>query len=392
MCPDASSPSNKKQYRTTLSPVGSLDVLETRWRELESDSDCEFFLSWSWIGPWLELIGERSDLQLFQCYQGNLLVALALVGIAPEKKRRLYTSRIVTINQLLDGFDMCQEYNGLLARKGHEADGMQTFIDCLRGLHSDWDEIRLTNASASTVETIARMTPWLREVDQEQHNVWIADLTDISDTESVLNKLNKKRRYQIRRSLKLYEDEGEVRIDCASTEAQAQDYFMRMGVLHTERWQRAGQSGSFANPVWVRFHQAIIKNAFDRGEIQLLRIHCGERDIGYLYNFVWRNSVLISQSGFATETHNLFMPGYTSHVLAMSFNARAGRTHYNFLMGDSKYKHVLGEKSSALVTLRLQQPRLKFELENQLLKAYRTVRRIIMGAGPSAQVAILLWA
>jgi CelD/BcsL family acetyltransferase involved in cellulose biosynthesis len=107
------------------------------------------------------------------------------------------------------------------------------------------------------------------------------------------------RRSKIRRSFKEYEKQETLEVSTAASIDEALAYFHALGTLHTQRWNRVGIAGSFAQPSWVAFHQDVIKTAFPREEIQLLRIGCGKRDIGYIYNVLWRGAVLMLQSGFA---------------------------------------------------------------------------------------------
>jgi CelD/BcsL family acetyltransferase involved in cellulose biosynthesis len=58
----------------------------------------------------------------------------------------------------------------------------------------------------------------------------------------------------------------------------------------------------------------------------------------------------------------------------MELNARLGASHYDFLMGDARYKQSFGEAGQPLVSLRLQQPRLKFRVEDTLVSLYRKIR------------------
>src|SRR5690606_18642904 len=164
-------------------------------------------------------------------------------------------------------------------------------------------------------------------------------------------------------------------IDSARNAEEALDYFQQMGILHSERWQRAGKGGAFARSNWVEFHRNLIKNAFDLQRIQLLRIRCGGRNIGFIYNFLWRGSVLVLQTGFACEDRNILRPGYVSHLLAMQLNASLGARHYDFMIGDSEYKSVLGQASSPQISVRLQRKRMRFSLQQLAQSAFNMMRR-----------------
>src|SRR5690606_14565455 len=95
--------------------------------------------------------------------------------------------------------------------------------------------------------------------------------------DDILSTLSRNRRWQIRRSIRHYEQTAGP-LDCQSAQSaeQALEWFEQMGELHTRRWNRDGLAGSFANPIWVEFHRRLIGRAFDRQEIQLLKITAGD--------------------------------------------------------------------------------------------------------------------
>ncbi len=362
-------PSENMSYRSELIPITAAPNLEARWRTLEADASGSFFLSWSWIGPWLQLPHNTAELRIFQCFAGDTLIALAVVHNGVHYRRRVLPSKTVSINDALDGaFNMVIEYNGVLARSGYEAPACEQLMSALS--RENWDEFKLSQAPYSIYQAFVALlqkNPALTLIDDAQYGTWIAPLDGIVDIDSIIGKLSKNRRWQIRRSIKEYEKEGVLSIVSAASAEQALEFFERLGLLHTERWNSVGEAGSFAKPTWVEFHRNLIRQAFDRGEIQLLRICCGEREIGYIYNFLWRKQVLMLQSGFAQEASNVLRPGYISHIFAMHLNAQLGNTHYDFLMGDAEYKRVLAEENPPMTSFRIQQPRLRFSLENALI-------------------------
>lgn len=271
--------------------------------------------------------------------------------------------------------NMFLEYNGLLARSGREVEALQQLVDDLAAAGDGWDELQLTNVRQDVWAALRAEHIAARLVTDVEHATWIAPLEGAVELDGIYARMSPNRRSKIRRSFKEYQKEGPLDIDAAESVEQALEYFRAMGVLHTQRWNRVGEAGSFSEPHWIAFHENLIASAFDRGEVQLLRIRCGARPIGYLYNFTYRNAVLMLQSGFASESSNLLRPGYVSHMLAMQLNARKGATSYDFLIGDSDYKRVLAEPAVRLVSGRIQRRRLKFALEDALVRAYRRVRR-----------------
>lgn len=362
-------PDKNTPYRSELVPLTCINELESTWRALESEADCSFFVSWSWIGPWLNLPHRPTDLRLYRSYAGDTLVALAILHSDTYYRRRIFRSKTISLNEALDNaFNMVIEYNGLLVRRGHEENAYPQLMQVLQ--QENWDEIKVSHVPYRIYQSLEAMLTddaALKLRNDGQHSTWIAPLDAVTDVDSIIAPLSKNRRWQIRRSIKEYEKEGPLSIVSASSTQQALEFFDRLGVLHTERWNRVGESGSFARPLWVTFHRDMISKIFDRGEIQILRICCGEREIGYIYNFLWRKQVLMLQSGFATENSNVLRPGYISHIFAMHLNAQLGNTHYDFLMGESEYKRVLAKEHPPMTSFRIQQPRIQFAIENALI-------------------------
>jgi len=350
--------------------------LEKKWRALESDSDCSFFLSWSWIGTWLNQARNSCQLHVYESVCDGDLVALAIIGIDRVTRRRIIRSQTVTLNEAPDlTLNMFIEYNGILTKRGYEQQAWQQFLQDLCSELPGWDEIRLTNIPESLInEQLARKLD-LHLVMEAQNSAWIAALADITDVDSIINKLGKSRRWQLRRSIREYQKEGPLVIDAARNTGEALEYFEAMGVLHSQRWRKSGKAGAYARPKWVDFHRSLIRNAFDLNEIQMLRIRCGDRDIGYIYNFIWRGTVLVLQTGFACEDRNILRPGYVSHLLAIQLNASLGASHYDFMIGDSEYKSVLGQASSPQISVRLQRKRMRFSLEQLAQSAFNMMRR-----------------
>lgn len=361
--------------RGQLHTLQTFSDLEKKWRLLESESDCSFFQSWSWIGTWLDQVRGRCQLRVYEAVCNGNLVALAIIGIDRVTRRLFIGSETITLNEAPDlTLNMFIEYNGILARKGYEQQAWQQFLQDLCSLLPSWDEIRLTNIPEPLIDEQLTRKLDLHLVADAHNSAWIASLADITDVDSIISKLGKGRRWQLRRTIREYQKEGSLTIDAARNAEEAVDYFQQMGVLHSERWQRAGKGGAFARSNWVEFHRNLIKNAFDLQRIQLLRIRCGERNIGFIYNFIWRGSVLVLQTGFACEDRNILRPGYVSHLLAIQLNASLGARHYDFMIGDSEYKSVLGKASSPQVSVRLQKKRLIFGVERLMKSVFQYLR------------------
>ncbi len=345
---------------------------EVRWRRLEADADGSFFLSWPVIGSFSEAFGPRADFHLFEWLEDGETLALALLDFGTVRRRRVFRVRTAALNVAIDpSADMCLEYNGVLARRGREREAQAKLIEALLAPGVPrWAELRLRNLAQPDFDT-----PTLRRIEDDPFKGWVAKLSPDLDRDALIQRLSSNRRSQIRRSFKACEADGPLQVHEAGDIETALRYFAQLGQLHNARWRREGIVGAFESADWLRFHERVIQRAFPQGGIQLLRIAAGETDVGYLYNFRWRGSVAMIQSGLVESVDNAHRPGYVCHLLAMAHNAAQCAVEYDFLGGEADYKRVLGTRATMQTNIRLQRKDvLSLRLEEALVQWVRRCR------------------
>jgi CelD/BcsL family acetyltransferase involved in cellulose biosynthesis len=293
-------------------------------------------------------------------------------------RRLVIRSDALFLNEYpFDGRNMVIEYNGLLAAPAHQAAVYRETVAHLLQTPSRCDEIFFSAlsdhevlqlagalAEAGKFKTLEESTTWSVDLDRFDHGV-----------DAYLATLSKNRRAQVRRSLSAYEERGPLRLDEASNVKEAMLFFDGLKALHTVRWKAKGAQGSFANPLWERFHRVLIRSRFVKGEIQLIRVSNCNGAVGYLYNFIWCKCVYVLQTGFEIGEDKRLMPGYVMHCLAIAYNKRKGMKVYDLMHGDSLYKRILCDHSQTLHWLVLQRKRLKFGLEDFAVNLARAFRR-----------------
>jgi len=323
----------------SLTRVTDLAALALRWRAFEATADVSFFQSWSWVGC---LAAERYSTPMLFCAQiGGRDVALALLNHRPTR----LAANTLLLNETGDRpFDaMFVEHNGVLCARGHENLRAACLGFLLRpGL---WPALtsRLVLSGVSDAEraAAAQVDAQLRTTNSEPAP--FVDLRSLpTGTDGYLASLSANARYQLRRSNRRYAECGAVQIDCADTPDAAMAMLDALGVLHQATWTARGKPGVFANPVFRRFHQALITQALPRGEIAMLRLRAGDQLIGYLYNFRHRGQMLSYQSGLVYppgDSHR--KPGLTAHHHAIEWARAEGLQRYDFLAGPDRYKASL---------------------------------------------------
>lgn len=337
----------------TLRPVGDWNALGKRWRDFEGRAGASFFQSWSWVGCLAE---ERFDRPvLLEARQDGQTVALALFNLRPG---RLH-DRLLLHETGDPGWDaLFIEYNGILI---DPAVAEPTLAACLatalrdplpgsRGLLGR----RLVLSGIDAAQLAAARAAGTVRGEQVRQAPYV-DLAALRRRgEGHLAPLSANTRAQLRRTLRLYQAAGPLRVACAETPAAAHAALDALAALHQAAWQRRGKPGAFADPRFGRFHHALIDRLLPRGELELLRVSAGQETVGYLYNFRQHGHVMAYQSGFhyaGALRHQ--KPGLTCHHLAIERNLAEGMDVYDFLAGDDRYKRSLATGAAALHWLTL---------------------------------------
>ncbi len=355
--------------------------IASEWLDLQLRANYSYFQSWSWIGAWLDLV--VNDLQpiAVEISLEGKLVGIGVFVSRDIKRRCIFRAKAMYLNEYpFDGHNMVIEFNGLLIEKNHEKAIYLETINYLLEKYEKQDEFYfgaiLENSPVADAGLLSNKK--ISCFVQESSNTWYVDLSVISSgVDGYLASLSRNRRGQIRRSMKLYNQNNALQIKVASDAKEALLYFDQLNTLHSAYWQSKGKTGSFANPLWVRFHRALIKQRFNFSEIQLLQIKGSSGDIGYIYNVIQQDHVYVIQTGFVSEQDKRLMPGYVAHTLAIAHNHEIGMRTYDLMHGDVQYKRILCNGTKRLEWLVIQRKRLKFMIENSLVEVKRKVSHLL---------------
>lgn len=352
------------QVSVALLSLPPLSALEAEWRELESRSAGSFFTSWSWIGCWINLLGDVSDLRLLRACSGGRTVGLGILGLRLVRRNGVIFSRMLRLHSTgRPEIDLLAiECNGFLVERGHEESVSARMVSHLAEAERGWDELVLDGLPGTPGWPHGHRKIRVRVKSYANHSVNLQAVREKAG--GYLPLLGSKTRARIRRSCKEYEAFGPLSLQPAQDAGQALQFLEGLKVLHQAYWVGRGEPGAFANPFFDRFHRHLVEQAFARGEIQLLAIDAGPRRLGYIYNFVYQDRIYNYQTGLdyeICEKHN--RPGLVAHMYAVEFNAARGHAVYDFLAGDHEYKQALGTDVAMMSWLILQRDRLRFRLE-----------------------------
>jgi CelD/BcsL family acetyltransferase involved in cellulose biosynthesis len=336
-----------------LEKIPPLAELAAEWRELETRATPSFFLTWTWIGNWLIHLGSHVDQGwLLGARRQGQLVGLAVVFDAPIRRRLLPMGRAAYVNETgVAAFDeLCIEHNGLLLATSCAPAARAAMLAQVFEANTRWREVHVRHADQSMAQSALQWPGKAFRRDERRECHWV-DLSRVRARDGdYVSLLSASRRAHIRRCLRAYAEVGPLQLTVAPDVPTALAYLNRLTTLHDRRWAERGGGSAFSGAFCRAFHERLVANAMPRGEAQLIRVMAGERELGYLYSFVYQGRVSFYQSGY--DYHLLdpkFSPGLVTLALAIKHNAAAGLGVFDFLAGDQAYKASLATDRAELV-------------------------------------------
>ena len=351
--------SDQSDIVVTVEPFPSVPNLAVIWRELESRAAPSFFLSWTWIGTWLEVT--QLEPAVVVARSSGRLVGLSLLN---ETRRGSLGLRwqMLSLNEAGRSEQDCImiEDNGFLAETGMEARVTSSCLGYLVSSMPDWRELRLSGVPKGILETARSLhIPVRIEAERPSYFVDIGP----GSVDGGLTHLSRNTRQQINRSARLYQVRGEVTLRRSATLDEGLARFSELEELHQRRWRAKGKPGAFAAPFFGQFHRALLTRGFAAGQVDVLRVAAASQTVGLLYTFFYGDGACAYQSGFEFESDPRLKPGLVSHHLAIESCREMGLRRYRLLAGDSRYKRSLATGSYELYWLSIRRPDFAFHVE-----------------------------
>lgn len=338
-------------WRFSIAPVADQARLKQEWSRLELDNDTPFFLSWDWIGCWLDQLRPEQRPYVLRATRAGNVVGLGLLiprrrrwlGLLPCTESYLHE----TGDAALDSLTI--EYNGLLTTPALRAEVTARAVSWLLASRQT-DAVHLSGVPAAVLDSL---TPdgGLAISLRDQKPTYQIDLERIrASGGAFIATLSSNTRSQLRRADRQFAALGAVRPIEAASLSEAESMFEAMIPLHQDYWRGRGRPGAFASAPFVAFHRRLIRDGFPVGCIQLVRCDAGATPVGYLYNFVRNQRVYSYQSGFNYDLLPRSKPGWLCHHLAIEHNLQRGMTSYDLLAGTSQFKASFADVGETLVS------------------------------------------
>lgn len=356
-----------KYHQKILSVSEDTSEILSHWDTLTHSCPHHFFQSVSWVKTWLMSFQNTNDIDqldvrgFFLFEEGDVDCRAPVVGflfgqcdakkikLLPSRQFVFYGAGITTIDKLTP------EYNDILVKPGFEFSLDTLFESEALG---KFDQYRMHGISDENFERIEKgfARYLLKGRSVKSYGVDLKTLR--AEDKPYINVLSKNKRQQVRRAIKAYEATGEIKLDVANSVEQAKSMLVELAELHEKTWAQRGEMGAFSSDYFTQFHNQLIEESFEKGEILVCQLATPEKVIGYIYGFVYNNEFLFYQNGFTYESDNKFKPGFVSHYYLINYFMERGLDIYDFLEGDAGYKQSLSNHARNMYELTLFKPTL----------------------------------
>jgi CelD/BcsL family acetyltransferase involved in cellulose biosynthesis len=347
-------------YQIKVNGACQYQTIKDNWTTLEYNNQSSYFLSWHWISTWIQTYSP--DLIVVTASYGDEVVAMGLFSESIAIRHKVIHSRQLRLHQTgKESEDQIWiEYNDFISNPEHTQKATNA---CLKALHNscfEWDEIVISMIRSERAKQIS--DAFIRSATAAQQPSYLTDLNALRLTKKpYLDSLSKNTRYQINRSVRLYESKyGPIHIHLAENKKQALAYFKEAGKYHQMRWQDSG----YKNSDFTRFHENLIDNAFSENEVHIFKLKAGTQVLGILYFHIMDKTVYFYLQALQYESDNKLKPGLVAHSLITQYYADLYMNIYDYMGGESRYKDQMSSDITNLVTLNLKRPRLKLYIED----------------------------
>ncbi|QUJ69322.1 GNAT family N-acetyltransferase (plasmid) [Photobacterium sp. GJ3] len=386
--------------------------LKGQWMALEARAEPNLFLSWLWIGTWLDCFVD--DYYVVLARNDDTTVGLGIIVIKAKKLATLNVGRQFCLHRTGDPFmdQIWIEYNDFLLDSSVAAlvrplmtacvmanmKGTDTFVvgasEALDFLGCDVAETgTLAVNGVYGTDTLMVLADG-SVVQPEREVVWDStayrlDFSPLRAENQTLDRyLSRNARYQIKRSLKKYQALGTLKITTASSVTQGLHFFEHAAEHHLKRWGRSPHQSGFANPNFLHFHQELIRRGFPKGQVVLHHLQAGQHDLGVIYNFHYDHWVHFYLSALNYEApapcvdakgneeangDRHLKPGLVAHYLLIEEAMAKGFAGYDFMGGQSRYKQTFANQTVGLAVYHYRFPHVVYAMKKVIRGLKRRV-------------------
>lgn len=354
--------------------------LEKHWLLLEQTASREFFLSWKWIGSWLETIGNDQQVYVVKAIQNKLIVGLGVFvehnvirhNLIPSKQWFLHRTGQEEKDQIWienNGFLLCEK------NKNHVNNAMWQHLLTQK---SGVDEFIVNLVKNSPDMNYDISVNNYQNFKQQQELGYKIVLTNFSSLDDYLSSLSKNTRQQINRSIKLIKQQGELKFTPTKKSKEQIQLLEKAKHWHIQKWKNTLTPSGFENKIFCQFHNHLLNNMHPTATTLAASLNLNEEVIGAIYCFAENKNMYFYLSSIKPIENNKIKLGLVMHILMIEWLILQGNTYseYDFLAGDAQYKRSLSNIRDEYFQLTIQKNCLKFAFEDKAKKTVTSLKKL----------------
>ncbi|GAA6204820.1 GNAT family N-acetyltransferase [Thalassotalea sp. SU-HH00458] len=348
--------------------------LKKTWMKIEKRAKPSFFLSWKWIGSWLNIISKNKTVILVTAQQNNTIVGLGIFVEKLTTRHCILKSKQWYLHRTGDEKEdqIWIENNDFLIQKKDKTLIKNVMWEHLVSKQNQVDEFIVNVSKKSEFKELPSFSNYqcIKENRDIGYKVTLnKDLT----TEQYLNSLSKNTRQQFRRSIKELESIGEIKFDVIQEKEQQLKVLEKTQFWHINKWKNTKTPSGFENHFFTTFHSLCIQEEHPNAKTYLTTLSLNKEIIGCLYLLQQQNCFYFYLSNLKPIIDNKIKLGITLHILMINWiiEKSSETAYYDFLAGDSRYKKSLSTSKDEYFKLTLQRSAIKFKIEKIINRIYK---------------------
>ncbi len=335
---------------SVLTEPETLVAIRPEWQHLHTAAGADIFLSWDWLIPWQQYLGQ--DRQLFVLLardmdgraRGLLPLSLETARVGFRTVRRL---------RFLGDDEVGSDYLDALVEPGWSQAANQAFADTLIARDTDWDLLDLRDMDQTSTIPYTLLSAMGDRFTMHSVPGICCPGQDFDPNQSPDDFLGQTRRFKnYARRRKWLERQPGFRIDIcqdSQTLEPALEHFFR---LHQLRWQEDGGSSGIAGDQVEAFHREAMTRLMSAGKLRLYTMWVDEQAVASVYALTHDRTFYYYQAGmdpaWRSKSVGLVLIGET-----FADAIRSGFSRYDFLRGEEAYKFDWVNGSRRLASRRL---------------------------------------
>ena len=334
-------------FQTSLiTTFSDFSNLEKEWNELVDNNDYDITLLHEWLTTWWQVFGDESrELFIITVRKND-----QLVGIAPLLRRKVKYFKLIPSHRLefigsgeSEADEICSDYLDFIIRKENRIEILETLLEHLMSLKSQWQEILLTDikSESTNLQIIKDKLPQynLKTNQLQQAECPYIQLPNSWEELKKTTKINT--REQLNRKIRLLEKEGKVEYKTYKSDEISEDVFDSFIKLHQKRWASEGKPGCFSSVKFTNFHTSLLKKLTPKDSPRLFFIYLNDKPIAARYCFQYNNTSYDYLPGLDPDISRKISHGFLGLAYSIEQSISNSNQKFDFFkgkIGSYKYK------------------------------------------------------